>query len=267
MKVVLFCGGLGTRLREHSDTIPKPLVNIGIRPIVWHLMRYYAHYGHKEFILALGYRGHQIREYFLNYVEAMSNDFTLSKGGKQIDLHSSDIQDWRITFVDTGMHSNIGQRLLRVRKYVEKEEMFLANYSDGLSDVPLDTMVDEFRARKLVASFAAVRSLQSFHFVQASPDGLVTAMGPLNQDTQINGGFFVLRREIFDYINEGEELVEQPFHRLIDRNLLGTYRHDGFWQAMDTFKDKIAFDRREARGDCPWAVWNGSQPPGAEEPE
>jgi glucose-1-phosphate cytidylyltransferase len=267
VKVVLFCGGLGTRLREHSDTIPKPLVNVGYRPIIWHLMRYYAHYGHKEFILALGYRGHQIREYFLNYVEAMSNDFTLSKGGKQIDLHSSDIQDWRITFVDTGMHSNIGQRLLRVRKYVEKEEMFLANYSDGLSDVPLDTMVDEFRARKLVASFAAVRSLQSFHFVQASPDGLVTAMGPLNQDTQINGGFFVLRREIFDYINEGEELVEQPFHRLIDRNLLGTYRHDGFWQAMDTFKDKIAFDRREARGDCPWAVWNGSQPPGAEEPE
>ncbi|HKQ13730.1 MAG TPA: sugar phosphate nucleotidyltransferase [Steroidobacteraceae bacterium] len=267
MKVVLFCGGLGTRLREHSDTIPKPLVNVGYRPIIWHLMRYYAHYGHKEFILALGYRGHQIREYFLNYVEAMSNDFTLSKGGKQIDLHSSDIQDWRITFVDTGMHSNIGQRLLRVRKYVEKEEMFLANYSDGLSDVPLDTMVDEFRARKLVASFAAVRSLQSFHFVQASPDGLVTAMGPLNQDTQINGGFFVLRREIFDYINEGEELVEQPFHRLIDRNLLGTYRHDGFWQAMDTFKDKIAFDRREARGDCPWAVWNGLQPPGAEEPE
>jgi glucose-1-phosphate cytidylyltransferase len=267
VKVVLFCGGLGTRLREHSDTIPKPLVNVGYRPIIWHLMRYYAHYGHKEFILALGYRGHQIREYFLNYVEAMSNDFTLSKGGKQIDLHSSDIQDWRITFVDTGMHSNIGQRLLRVRKYVEKEEMFLANYSDGLSDVPLDTMVDEFRARKLVASFAAVRSLQSFHFVQASPEGLVTAMGPLNQDTQINGGFFVLRREIFDYINEGEELVEQPFHRLIDRNLLGTYRHDGFWQAMDTFKDKIAFDRREARGDCPWAVWNGSQPAGAEEPE
>ena len=267
MKVVLFCGGLGTRLREHSDTIPKPLVNVGYRPIIWHLMRYYAHYGHKEFILALGYRGHQIREYFLNYSEAMSNDFTLSKGGKQIDLHSSDIEDWRITFVDTGMHSNIGQRLLRVRKYVEKEEMFLANYSDGLSDVPLDTMVDEFRGKKLVASFAAVRSLQSFHFVQSSSDGLVSAMGPLNQDTWINGGFFVLRPEVFNYINEGEELVEQPFHRLIDRKLLGTYRHNGFWQAMDTFKDKIAFDRREARGDCPWAVWNGSQPAGAEEPE
>ena len=267
MKVVLFCGGLGTRLREHSDTIPKPLVNVGVRPIMWHLRRYYAHYGHKDFILALGYRGHQIREYFLNYSEAMSNDFTLSKGGKQIDLHSSDIQDWRITFVDTGMHSNIGQRLLRVRKYVEREEMFLANYSDGLSDVPLDTMVDEFRAKKLVASFAAVRSLQSFHFVQSSPDGLVTAMGPLNQDTWINGGFFVLRPEVFNYVNEGEELVEQPFHRLIDRNLLGTYRHNGFWQAMDTFKDKIAFDRREARGDCPWAVWNGSLPAGAEEPE
>src|SRR5262249_12287666 len=119
MKVVLFCGGLGTRLREHSDTIPKPLVNIGYRPVIWHLMRYYAHYGHRDFVLCLGYRGDMIREYFLNYNEAMSNDFVLSKGGRSVELLSSDIDDWSITFVDTGMHSNIGQRLLRVRKYVE----------------------------------------------------------------------------------------------------------------------------------------------------
>ena len=116
MKVVLFCGGLGTRLREHSDTIPKPLVNIGYRPILWHLMRYYAHYGHKEFILALGYRGEMIREYFLNYNDALSNDFTLSDGGRHIEQHQRDFDDWKITFVDTGLHSNIGQRLLRVRK-------------------------------------------------------------------------------------------------------------------------------------------------------
>src|SRR5690606_6800849 len=132
MKVVLFCGGLGTRLREHSDTIPKPLVYIGARPILWHLMRYYAHFGHKDFVLALGYRGDMVREYFLNYNEAMSNDFTLSEGGRKVELHSRDLDDWRITFVDTGLHSNIGQRLLRVRKYVENEPVFLANYSDGL---------------------------------------------------------------------------------------------------------------------------------------
>ena len=119
MKVVLFCGGLGTRLREHSDTIPKPLVNVGYRPILWHLMRYYAHYGHKEFVLCLGYRGDMIRDYFLHYQECMSNDFTLSEGGKRMELHGEDIQDWKITFVDTGLHSNIGQRLLRVRKYLD----------------------------------------------------------------------------------------------------------------------------------------------------
>src|SRR6185437_2053816 len=157
MKVVLFCGGLGTRLREHSDTIPKPLVNIGYRPVLWHLMRYYAHYGHTDFVLCLGYRGDMIREYFLNYSEAMTNDFTLS-GGRDVELMSRDLEKWRITFVDTGLHSNIGQRLLRVKKYVENEDVFLANYSDGISDLPLDALISDFTARKVVASFASVTS-------------------------------------------------------------------------------------------------------------
>jgi len=256
MKVVLFCGGLGTRLREHSDTIPKPLVNVGYRPILWHLMRYYAHYGHKDFLLCLGYRGDMIREYFLRYEECMSNDFTLSEGGKRIELHGQDIQDWRITFVDTGLHSNIGQRLLRVRPFLEGEESFLANYADGLSDLPLDRMVDEFQRKRVVASFAAVRSSQSFHVVQAGAGGLVESLGPMNDDALLlNGGFFALRREIFDYVHEGEELVDRPFQRLIEKRLLGCYRHLGFWQAMDTFKDKITLDRMEARGECPWMVW------------
>src|SRR5512145_2082353 len=177
MKVVLFCGGLGTRLREHSDTIPKPLVNIGYRPILWHLMRYYAHFGHKDFILCLGYRGDLIREYFLKYSECMSNDFTLAEGGRKVQLHDSDIQDWRITFVDTGMHSNIGQRLLRVREYLEGEEIFLANYSDGLGDIPLDRVIDEFREKNVVASLVAVRSWQTFHIVRSTEDGYVTGLG------------------------------------------------------------------------------------------
>jgi glucose-1-phosphate cytidylyltransferase len=256
VKVVLFCGGLGTRLREHSDTIPKPLVNVGYRPILWHLMRYYAHYGHRDFILCLGYRGDMIREYFLRYEECMSNDFTLSEGGKRIELHGRDIADWRITFVDTGLHSNIGQRLLRVRPFLEGEDAFLANYADGLSDLPLDRMLDDFRRKGFVASFAAVRSSQSFHVVQSAPDGRVETLGPMQGDgILLNGGFFALRREIFDYVHEGEELVEQPFQRLIEKRLLGSYRHLGFWQAMDTFKDKITFDRMEARGECPWMVW------------
>ena len=255
MKVVLFCGGLGTRLREHSDTIPKPLVNIGYRPVLWHLMRYYAHYGHTDFVLCLGYRGDMIREYFLNYSEAMTNDFTLSSG-RDIELMSRDLDNWRITFVDTGLHSNIGQRLLRARKYLEGEEVFLANYSDGISDLPLDTLISDFNARKVVASFASVTSAHTFHAVQSDAEGVVTGMSALNESTiWINGGFFVLRKEIFDYINEGEELVGKPFERLIEKRLLATYRHKGFWHAMDTFKDKITLDRMEAQGQCPWMIW------------
>jgi len=256
MKVVLFCGGLGTRLREHSETTPKPLVNIGYRPLIWHLMRYYAHYGHTEFILALGYRGDMIREYFLKYNEAMTNDFVLSDGGRSVELMNRDLDDWKITFVDTGLHSNIGQRLMRVRKYVADEDVFLANYSDGVSDLPLDQLVADFHARNVVASFASVNSAHTFHTVTSDDEGTVTGMGPLRQSTVwINGGFFIFRRTIFDYINEGDELVEAPFERLIAKRLLATFRYQGFWHAMDTFKDKISLDRMEAQGRCPWMVW------------
>lgn len=257
MKVVLFCGGLGTRLREHSDTIPKPLVNIGYRPILWHLMRYYAHYGHKDFILALGYRGDLIREFFLNYNECLSNDFVMTEGGRKIDLIKQDIQDWRITFVDTGLHANIGQRLLRVREYLQGENEFMANYADGLTDLPLDEHIAEFRAKKTVASFIAVRTSQSFHCVHSDNGGLVTSFGQLtDSEFWINAGFFCFRKEIFDYVEEGDELVEKPFQRLIDKKLLSVQRYRGFWQQMDTFKDKITYDRMEALRKCPWMVWN-----------
>lgn len=259
MKVVLFCGGLGTRLRERSETIPKPLVNIGIRPIVWHLMRYYAHFGHKDFILCLGYRGEMIREYFLNYQECLSNDFTLSDGGRRVDLHSSDISDWTITFADTGMHANLGQRLLRVRHLLAGEEMFLANYSDGLSDLRLGAYIDAFRSQEADAGFLSVRPSHSFHAVRSGADGKVQSIEPMSEsEVWFNGGFFCLRSEVFDHMREGEELVEQPFQRLIEKGRLWTQRHAGFWAAIDTFKDKINFDRMEARGDCPWKVWASS---------
>ena len=145
MKVVLFCGGLGMRIREAGENVPKPMVTIGYRPIVWHLMKYYAHYGHKEFILCLGYRGDVIKNYFLNYTETLSNDFVLSEGGKKLELLKSDIQDWKITFVDTGLSSNIGMRLKAVERLVGNDREFLANYSDGLSNLPLDVHVERFR--------------------------------------------------------------------------------------------------------------------------
>jgi glucose-1-phosphate cytidylyltransferase len=256
MKVVLFCGGLGTRLREHSDVIPKPLVNIGYRPIIWHLMRYYAHFGYKDFVLCLGYRGDMIREYFLNYNECLTNDFIMSDGGKKVELIQSDIQDWRITFVDTGLHSNLGQRLLRVRKYLEGESMFMVNYADALTDLPLDEHIKQFTASDAVGSFVAVRTSQSFHSVQSDENGRVSGIGQI-KDTEfwINGGFFVFRPEIFEYVNEGEELVEQPFHRLVEQRKLIVNKYSGFWQQMDTFREKIIYDRMEARGNCPWMVW------------
>ena len=256
MKVVLFCGGLGTRLREHSDTIPKPLVSVGYRPILWHLMQYYAHFGHMDFILCLGYRGDMIREYFLNYNECMSNDFVLSEGGKKVELLGSDIDNWRITFVDTGQNSNIGQRLLRIREYVEDEEMFLANYADGLTDLPLDARIVDFQNSNAVASFVAVPTPQSFHGVTAESDGHVTAFGAMSDATfAVNAGYFCLRNQIYDYIREGEELVEAPFQRLIAEKKLTAYRYRGFWQQMDTLKDKMAYDQMADRGDCPWMVW------------
>ncbi len=256
MKVVLFCGGLGTRLREHSDTIPKPLVNIGYRPIVWHLMRYYAHFGHKDFILCLGYRGDLIREYFLNYNEHLSNDFVFSEGGRKLEPLKTDIQDWRITFVDTGLHATIGQRLMRVRPHLEGEKDFLANYADGLSDLPLNDHIADFRSQDNVASFIAVRTSQSFHCVHSDEGGVVTNFGQLTgSEFWINAGYFCLRNDIFDYMEDGDELVEQPFKRLIDRRLLRVNRYNGFWQQMDTFKEKITYDRMEARGNCPWMVW------------
>jgi glucose-1-phosphate cytidylyltransferase len=257
MKVVLFCGGLGTRLQEYSETIPKPMVQIGYRPIIWHLMKYYAYYGHKDFILCLGYRGDYVKNYFLHYDECLSNDFVLARGGREIQLYNSDISDWTITFVDTGLHSNIGQRLKAVERYLENEDVFMANYSDGLSDLHLPEYIDYFGRQDKTASFLAVRPSQSFHRVEYGEDGLVTDIGPIDRgDFWINGGYFIFQKEIFNYIQDGEELVVEPFRRLIAQNQLVTYRNPGFWACMDTFKEKKLFDDMYASGKMPWAVWD-----------
>ena len=259
MKVVLFCGGLGTRLREHSETVPKPMVNIGYRPIVWHLMKYYAHFGHTEFILCLGYRGDLIKQYFLAYDECLSNDFELTGGSQDLRLFGRDIEGWKITFADTGLHANIGQRLKAVQRYLGDDPAFLANYSDGLSDLPLPEYLDHFRRQNKIASFVCVRPRQSFHAVSLGDDSLVRDIRHIGDSgLWINGGFFAFKREIFDYLKEGEELVEEPFQRLIGMQQLIAYRHHGFWACMDTFKDKQAFDDMNARGETPWAVWKSA---------
>jgi len=256
MKVVLFCGGLGTRLKEYSETIPKPMVDIGYRPIMWHLMRYYAHFGHKDFILCLGYRGDIIRNYFLSYNEAISNDFILSDGGRTIQLLNHDIADWTITFVDTGLNSNIGQRLKAVQKYLEGEEVFMANYTDGLSDLNLPDYVDFFSRSGKIGGFISVLPSQSFHIVSVREDGVVEKIEPVHKSNLwINAGFFIFKNEIFNYMREGDELVVDPFSRLIEQQQLVSYKHHGFWACMDTFKEKKMFDDMYAGGQMPWAVW------------
>ena len=256
MKVVLFCGGLGTRLRDYSENLPKPMVNIGYRPILWHVMKYYAHYGHKDFILCLGYKADVIKNYFLNYNECISNDFTLLEGGKTLNLLSSDIQDWKITFVDTGLTSNIGQRLKAVEKYLQEEEAFLANYSDGLTDLVLPEFIEGFYKHDKIASFLCVKPSQSFHLVSMQENGVVSGIEDVKQaGIRINGGYFLFKKEIFNYINAGEELVVEPFQRLIKTEQLFAYKYNGFWACMDTFKEQQQLDDMFTQGKAPWEVW------------
>jgi len=214
VKVVIFCGGLGMRLREYSESIPKPMVTVGYRPILWHVMRYYAHFGHKDFILCLGYKGDSIKKYFLEYDETVSNDFVFSEGGKKVDLLASDIHDWKITFVDTGLTANIGMRLKAVQPYLLGEEMFLANYSDGVADLPLPAMIDFMKKRpQSVACFVGVAPYATYHLVTLKDDGIVQSIRHVKDcGMRINGGYFVLRPEIFDWMRPGEELVQEPFN-------------------------------------------------------
>jgi glucose-1-phosphate cytidylyltransferase len=262
MKVVLFCGGLGLRLREYSDVIPKPMIPIGVRPILWHVMRYYAHFGHKEFILCLGYKADSIKDYFLRYSEAASNDFVLTEGGRSLELLGSDIEDWKIIFVDTGMRTTIGQRLRAVRKYIGDDPVFLATYADTLTDAPLPELIDRFTASDKTAAFLAVRPRYTFHVVKLADGGQVTDIEHIREsDTRINGGGFILRREIFDVIAPGEDLVNEPFQRLIARGALVGYPYDGFWAPMDTLADKQDLEKLSEDGDPPWAVWRAADPP------
>lgn len=259
MKVVLFCGGLGTRLRDLSGEIPKPMVKIGYRPILWHVMKYYAHFGHKDFILCLGYKADVIKNYFLNYNEYVSDDFTMSNGGKKLILKQSDISDWTITFIDTGLRSNIGQRLKAAEPYLEGEEMFFANYADGLTNLQLPDMINFFIKSGKIGCFLCVKPSQSFHIVSMTDDNLIEKIQYVRDvDITINGGYFVFRKEIFNYIKSGEELVVEPFQRLIEEKQLVGHKYDKFWYCMDTFKEQQELTDMFDQGNAPWEVWKNN---------
>ena len=262
LKVVLFCGGQGLRLREYADgTIPKPMAPIGLRPVLWHVMRYYSHFGVNDFVLCIGHKGEMIKEFFLRYNEAVSNDFVLLEGGKSLELLSTDIEDWRITFADTGLESTIAQRLVNVRRHLAGEEIFLANYADVLTDAPLDRFVEDFRSRDKIAAFISVRPNYTFHMVSTDGDGTVSSIRHVREsEVWINGGYFILRQGIFDYIRPGEELVEAPFQRLVEDGQLITYRYEGFWEPMDTLKEMQHLESLYQAGRAPWALWRHREP-------
>ena len=216
MKVVLFCGGAGMRLRGYTEDVPKPMVTIGARPVLWHVMKYYAHYGHKDFVICLGYKGNVIKDFFLEYEESVSNDFIYSQGGRRLEFVQRDIDDWRITFVDTGLRSTIGDRLRLIEPYLEGEDVFLANYSDGLTDFPLPQLIDDFKRRDSYASFLSVQPRSSsLDTVQLGDDGAVEAIQCMkDSDIWVNGGYFVLRKDVFRYLKPGEEFVYEPMQRI-----------------------------------------------------
>jgi glucose-1-phosphate cytidylyltransferase len=257
MKVVLFCGGLGMRMRDGVTNAPKPMAMIGDRPLMWHVMRYYAHFGHRDFVLCLGYGASAVKDFFLNYDETRSNDFVLSGGAGQVELFKTDISDWRITFVDTGLHSEIGERLRRVRRFVENEEMFLANYADVFTNAPLPDMISRFAASDAAVSLLAVPPQSSHHVVDVDDTGLITQVTPVRELRQWeNGGYFVLRQEIFDHLDEGEDLVGDAIPRLIQKRKVLAYPYKGYWSPADTVKERAQLEERYFRGDCPWMVWD-----------
>jgi len=257
MKVVLFCGGLGLRLQPSTENTPKPLVLVGGKPVMLLLMKYYSYFGHKDFILCLGYKGEEIKKYFLNYDECLSGDFVLSNGDKKQKLFKSDIEDWKITFAETGLNSPLGERLRLVKKYLAGEDVFLANYSDGLTDMYLPDMIKFFNKQEKIGCLMTVKPSVAFHYVSTFKDGYVKSIRQLNQTPlRINGGFFIFKNQIFDYINPGEDLVNEPFQRLIKKRELISYKHDGFWASLDTYKDKQRLDDLASKNASSWEIWN-----------
>lgn len=253
MKVVLFCGGLGTRIREYGENTPKPMIPVGNQPILWHVMNYYSRYGHRDFVLCLGYKANVVKDFFLSYRPHAFADCVVSGFGRKVELLGQPEEDWRVALIDSGVWRNIGERLWSVRDHVRDEEIFLANYSDGLTDVDLDDMIERFRRSGKIACFLATRPPLTYHLADIDDDGRVREFrSSARSDIWVNGGYFLLRREIFDYMNEGEELVLEPFSRLIEADQLLAYKHEGFWRSMDTLKDRQVLEEMVEQGRMPW---------------
>lgn len=251
MKVVLFCGGFGLRLRDHEPRIPKPVVPLGDDPLVLHVMRYYAHFGYTDFLLCLGYKGEVVQESVEGAVMAQLEGARSAAPGSPQDMTT-----WTVQFVDTGLHATIAERLMAVKPYLPVGERFFANYSDSLTDAPLPDLVSGHESKGAIASFVCVKPHLSLHHVSVDePSGRVTAIQSIRDAVRINGGYFTLDYEVFDYIEPGDELVERPFARLITEGRLHGHVYDGFWSTVDTYKDHMRLSTLLQQGPGPWQLW------------
>lgn len=258
MKVVILCGGLGTRIREETEFRPKPMVEVGGRPLLWHLMKSYAHHGHREFVLCLGYKGSYIKDYFLNY-EAMTNDFTISLGRKnQIWMHGEGADcDFQVTLADTGQETMTGGRLKRAAQYLNNGDTFLMTYGDGLANVDIPATIEFHKRHGKLATVTVVHPSSRFGMPEVDEDGRVLSFAEKpSTEGWVSAGFFVLERKAIDYI-DGDEMPweKQPLERLAQEGQLMAYRHGGFFQPMDTYRELVMLNEMWKRGEAPWKVW------------
>lgn len=254
-KVVILCGGKGTRLREETENKPKPLVNVGRMPILWHIMKHYAYYGFNDFILCLGYKGELIKDYFLDYkYRRWDIQINLKDGTKSI-IQDDTVEDWNITFADTGLETNTGGRIKKIEKYIE-EEYFFVTYGDGLSDVNLKDLECFFLQQGKTGVITGVRPHSKYGLIEVDPDGTITRFKekPL-LDSFINGGFCVFNRSIFKYMDENCVLEQDVFEQLVSLRQLALYKYKGFWKCMDTFKDYQELNEMWYSGNSPWKVY------------
>ena len=257
MKVVILAGGLGTRLGEETSIKPKPMVEIGGRPIIWHIMKIYSHYGFNDFIVLCGYKGEVIKRYFANYY-LNNSDITIDMRSNSVDVHYNEIEPWRVTLIDTGVETMTGGRIRRIKKFVENET-FMLTYGDGVSDVNIAKLLEYHKKSGKIATLTAVRPTARFGVVNMAEDGSVVNFKekPSGDGVWINGGFFVLEPKVFDYIPEGDSVVweREPLERLSAAGQLSAYAHSGFWRPMDMLKDKKDLNEMWDKGEAKWKVW------------
>ena len=256
MKVVILAGGFGTRISEETSIKPKPMIEIGDKPILWHIMKHYSYYGFDDFIICLGYKGYVIKEYFYNYYIHQSN-LTIDLGKNQVDTLESKAESWRITLVDTGINSMTGERIKRIKDFI-KGERFLLTYGDGLSNVNISKLVDFHLRSKKIITVTAVQPMGRFGALNINNENEVTSFleKPKGDGSWINGGFFVCEPDIFSYINQENAIWEkEPMEKIAEQGLMQAFQHDGFWKPMDTLRDKNELEHLWAKGYAPWKIW------------